>query len=40
MADANRPSDCEFMKILIWFLLAVAGVMVLSQALFDTLRKS
>jgi hypothetical protein len=40
MADANLHCDCEAMKTLLWILLAVAGVMVLSDALFDAMRKS
>jgi hypothetical protein len=40
MADANLHCNCEPMKTLLWLLLAVAGVMVLSDALFDALRKS
>jgi hypothetical protein len=40
MADANLHCDCEVMETLLWLLLAVAGVMVLSDAIFDALRKS
>jgi hypothetical protein len=40
MADAALPCDCEPMKTLLWLLLAVAGVMVLSDAIFGALRKS
>ncbi len=40
MADVTLACDCEPMKTLLWFLLAVAGVMVLSDALFTALRKS
>jgi len=40
MAVSTLPCDCEPMKTLLWLLLAVAGVMVLSDALFDALRKS
>ena len=40
MAGMTLPGDCEPMKTLLWLLLAVAGVMVLSDALFDALRKS
>ena len=40
MAESTLPCDCELMKTLLWLLLAVAGVMVLSDALLDALRKS
>jgi hypothetical protein len=40
MAEATLPCDFEPMKTLLWLLLAVAGVMVLSDALFNALRKS
>jgi hypothetical protein len=40
MADANLPCDSGLMKTLLWLLLAVVGVMVLSDALFDALRES
>lgn len=40
MAGDAPPGDLQHMKTLLWLLLAVAGVMVLSDALFNALRKS
>jgi hypothetical protein len=40
MAAVTRPSDFRSMKTILFFLLAVAGVMVLSDALVNALGKS
>lgn len=40
MAGTTPPCDFEIMKTLLWLLLAVASVMVLSDALFNAARKS
>ena len=40
MATATALGDFLPMKTIVFFLLAVAGVMVLSDALFHALRKS
>ncbi len=40
MAGTTPPCDCEPMKTLLWLLLAVAGVMFLSDAVLNALRKS
>ena len=40
MAAVSRLGDFRFMKTIVFFLLAVAGVMVLSDALVNALRKS
>jgi hypothetical protein len=40
MAVAPLPSDFQTMRTIVFFLLAVAGVMVLSDAVLNALRKS
>jgi len=40
MADVTGLGDFRSMKTIVFFLLAVAGVMVLSDALVNALRKS
>lgn len=40
MAGPTPPCHFKLMKTLLWLLLAVAGVMVLSDALFNAARKS
>ena len=40
MAAAPLPGDFRNMRTIVFFLLAVAGVMVLSDALLNAVRKS
>ncbi|MFM8831365.1 MAG: hypothetical protein ACKOHM_10235 [Spartobacteria bacterium] len=40
MACGRQSREFQTMKTLLWLLLAVAGVMVLSDALFNAARKS